>query len=213
VLENLRFTARLHRLSDEDFSIRSRELLERTALAPFGDRPAGKLSGGMKQKLAIANALLVEPDLVLLDEPTAGVDIIARAEIWELLERAKERSLVVVSTSYLDEAEAADRLVYLDDGRIIASGDAEAIRARVPLDLVRLWGEDSRAIATAARGVPWVVAARPSGAFARVEVDRATAPPREGALAALRALPGVALAEAIPLDMEAALVSLAREAA
>src|SRR5512139_164840 len=74
VAENLRFTARLHRLDAGDFSERADELLARTGLAPFADRAAGTLSGGMKQKLAIANALLVRPALLLLDEPTAGVD-------------------------------------------------------------------------------------------------------------------------------------------
>ena len=213
ISENLRFTARLHRLPQAEFAARSQELLERTELAPFADRPAGKLSGGMKQKLAIANALLVDPALILLDEPTAGVDVVARAEIQSLLTRAKERSLVIVSTSYLDEAEAADRLVYLDGGRIVASGDPDAIRERVPHDLYRLWGDDPRALALAAREIPWVVVARTAGRFARVEVDRSSAPPRGQAVAALRALPGVMLAESIPLDMEAALVSLAREAA
>ena len=213
VLENLRFTARLHRIGEDDFTARSRELLERTMLAPFADRPAGKLSGGMKQKLAIANALLSDPDLILLDEPTAGVDVVARAEIQELLAKAKERSLVIVSTSYLDEAESADRLVYLDDGRIVASGDPDEIRERVLHDLYRLWGDEPRALALASRSLPWVVTSRATGRFARVEVDRAVAPAKGEVIAALRAIPGVDLAQSVPLDMESALVSLAREVA
>jgi ABC-2 type transport system ATP-binding protein len=213
VLENLRFTARLHRIREDDFAARSRELLERTMLAPFADRPAGKLSGGMKQKLAIANALLSDPDLILLDEPTAGVDVVARAEIQELLTKAKERSLVIVSTSYLDEAEAADRLVYLDDGRIVASGDPGEIRERVPHDLYRLWGDAPRALAVASRSLSWVVTSRATGRFARVEVDRAVAPAKGEVIATLRAIPGVDLAQSVPLDMESALVSLAREVA
>ena len=213
VLENLRFTARLHRIAESDFTARSRELLERTMLTPFADRPAGKLSGGMKQKLAIANALLVDPDLILLDEPTAGVDVVARAEIQELLAEARERSLVIVSTSYLDEAEAADRLVYLDDGRIVASGDPDEIRERVPHDLYRLWGDEPRALALTSRSLSWVVTSRATGRFARVEVDRAVAPAKAEVIAALRAIPGVDLAQSVPLDMESALVSLAREVA
>ena len=213
VLENLRFTARLHRIAESDFTTRSRELLERTALAPFADRPAGKLSGGMKQKLAIANALLSDPDLILLDEPTAGVDVVARAEIQELLKQARERSLVIVSTSYLDEAEAADRLVYLDDGKIVASGDPDEIRERVPHDLYRLWGDEPRVLAVASRSLSWVVTSRATGRFARVEVDRAVAPAKSEVITALRAIPGVDLAQSVPLDMESALVSLAREVA
>ena len=104
VIENLRFTGRLHRLAAEEFDRRAGRLLERTGLAPFAERAAGALSGGMKQKLAIANALLVEPRLLVLDEPTAGVDVVARGEIWTMLEAEKHRSLVLIATSYLDEA-------------------------------------------------------------------------------------------------------------
>ena len=85
VEENLRFTARLHRLPEAEFRARAGELLARTGLAPFAERPTGALSGGMKQKLAVANALLPRPALLLLDEPTAGVDVMSRAEIWALL--------------------------------------------------------------------------------------------------------------------------------
>src|SRR5204862_4155218 len=124
VEENLRFTARLHRLPEAEFRARAGELLARTGLAPFAERPTGALSGGMKQKLAVANALLPRPALLLLDEPTAGVDVMSRAEIWALLERARARAqaLVLISTSYLDEAAAADRLLYLEGGRLVAAG-------------------------------------------------------------------------------------------
>src|SRR5262245_14155928 len=119
VVENLRFTGRLHRLPPDEFARRLKGLLDRTGLTPFADRLAGALSGGMKQKLAIANALLVAPRLIVLDEPTAGVDVAARSEIWSMLEAEKARALVWISTSYLDEAGACDRLVYLDGGRVL----------------------------------------------------------------------------------------------
>jgi len=208
--ENLRFTARLHRLGEEEFRRRAGDLLTRTALAPFVDRPAGKLSGGMKQKLAIVNALLVEPAIVVLDEPTAGVDVVARGEIADLLVRAKENALVVMSTSYIDEAESVDRIVYLDDGRVVASGTPAALRERAALELYRVWGDDPRALGQAARRLAWVVAARASGRFARVEAP-AGAVPRERALADLHALAGAAFVEAAPVDLEAALVALARQ--
>jgi ABC-2 type transport system ATP-binding protein len=207
--ENLRFTARLHRLPEATYRERAGELLERTSLARFADRPAAKLSGGMKQKLAIANALLPQPSLVLLDEPTAGVDVVARAEIWELLERAKERALVMVSTSYLDEASATDRLVYLDEGRLVAAGTPDELRERAALDLYRVWAEEPRAVALAARRLPWVTGARASGRFARVEAHAGSVD-EDVALADLRPLPGAAFVERIPVDMEAALVALAR---
>jgi ABC-2 type transport system ATP-binding protein len=209
VADNLRFTARLHRLPDGDARRRTDELLRRTALAPFADRLAGQLSGGMRQKLAIANALLPAPDLLVLDEPTAGVDVLARVEIWTILEEAKRAALVVVSTSYLDEAEQADRLVYLDAGRVIADGTPEELRRANPRVLYRLWGEDARAIARSARGLAYAVDVRPTGQFVRVEVDRADAPARSEVLASLAALPGVALVESAAPDMESTLRRLA----
>jgi ABC-2 type transport system ATP-binding protein len=208
--ENLAFTARLHRLAPEVFQARADELLERTGLAPFRARPAGALSGGMKQKLAIANALLPAPALLVLDEPTAGVDVMARAEIWELLAQRRASTLVLISTSYLDEAGRCDRLVYLDSGRVVASGTPAELRAGVSLELYRAWGQEPRALARAARGLPYVLGARASGRFARVEVSRARSPGESVVLHDLSSLPGVGLAESLPLDMESTLLALAR---
>ncbi|MGH7895284.1 MAG: ABC transporter ATP-binding protein, partial [Candidatus Binatia bacterium] len=140
VAENLRFTARLHRIPHAAFEARRTELLERTKLTPFAGRLAGALSGGMKQKLAVANALLPAPSLLILDEPTAGVDVLARAEMWTILEHAKTTALVVMSTSYLDEAAECDRLLYLDEGRIVASGTPAELLRRNPRALYRAWG-------------------------------------------------------------------------
>ncbi len=209
VRENLAFTARLHRIPQQAFDQRSAELLERTALAPFAERPAGALSGGMKQKLAVANALLPEPDLLLLDEPTAGVDVVARDEILALLGLRRRQALILMSTSYLEEAEAAERLVYLDDGRVVAEGTPAALRARVRRELYRAWGDDPQALARAASGLPYVTAARPGGRFARVEVSRDGTPGPERVLGDLASLAGARLAEQIPLDMEATLLALA----
>jgi drug efflux transport system ATP-binding protein len=215
VIENLSFTARIHRLPEAEFAARSRELLERTGLAPFGDRPAGALSGGMRQKLAIANALLARPALVVLDEPTAGVDVVARAEIWALLQRERREALVLWSTSYLDEAEACDRLVYLDNGRIVADGTPAALRAKVPLDLYRVWSDDARAVARAARALPYVQGARAAGRFARVEVQHARTPGVDRVLHDLSELPGgtVRFAEQTAPDMESTLLGLAERPA
>ena len=148
----------------------------RTGLAPFADRLAGALSGGMKQKLAIANALLVAPRLIVLDEPTAGVDVAARSEIWGMLEAEKARALVLISTSYLDEAAACDRLVYLDGGRVLAIGAPAELRARATLELFRVWGEDSKRTSRAARALSYVRASRACAGYARVEVSAEGAP-------------------------------------
>jgi len=209
IAENLRFTARLHRLPADEAERRTAELLGRTGLAEFRSRPAGALSGGMKQKLAIANALLPQPALLVLDEPTAGVDVVARREIWALLERACADALVVISTSYLDEAAACDRLVYLDGGRVVAAGTPEELRAAVPLEVYRAWGDDARGMARAARALPFVLGARATGRYARVEVRASESPGVDAALRALSALPGVQLAESVPVDMESTLLALA----
>jgi len=210
VIENLRFTARVHRLREPGFSERVATLLARTQLAPFVDRPAGALSGGMKQKLSVANALLTQPGLILLDEPTAGVDVVARAEIWALLEQERVGALIVISTSYLDEAAACDRLVYLDGGRLVAEGTPAALRDMVPLELYLAWGEDGRVIAEAARRLPYVRGARAIAGLARIEVHAAHSPGERQVLRELKALgAGVRFAAPTPVDMEATLLSLA----
>ncbi len=210
VEENLRFTGRLHRLPESDFRSRAQELLSITGLEPFRGRPSGALSGGMKQKLAIACALLPSPRLLVLDEPTAGVDVVARAEIWALLERDKHRAAIVTSTSYLDEAAACDRLVYLQDGRVKADGTPAALSAATPLAPYRVWGDDPRATARAARGLPYVAAARASGRFVRIEVARALSPSPLTLQRALATLPGAMLAEPLPPDLESTLLALSR---
>jgi drug efflux transport system ATP-binding protein len=210
VLENLRFTARLHRLTEAELLARVTPLLERTGLAPFGHRAAGALSGGMKQKLAIVNALLPEPSLIVLDEPTAGVDVVARAEILDILDGRRRDTLIVVSTSYLDEMTAYDRLVYLDTGRVVATGTPGELRASVAVELYRAWGDDTDAIAHAARALPWVDETHASGDFARVEVATARTPGPVAVRRSLARLAGVHFAERVPVDMEATLLALAR---
>jgi ABC-2 type transport system ATP-binding protein len=213
VLENLAFTARLHRIPGAELERRVGPLLERTALERFRDRPAGALSGGMKQKLAVVNALLPEPELLVLDEPTAGVDVVARGEIFALLAARRRSSLILLSTSYLEEAEACERVVYLDAGRVVATGTPEELRAGAQLELYRVWGEDPRALARAARQLPRVSGARASGQSARVEVAGAGDAEPGAAREVLGALPGAALVEPLPIDMAAVLLCLARRAA
>ena len=213
VLENLRFTGRLHRIPKAEFERRVEELLGRTGMAPFADRPAGALSGGMKQKLAVANALLPEPALLVLDECTAGVDVVARAEIASLLAARRDEVLVLLSTSYLDEADDCDRLVYLDAGHVVATGTPDELRARVQVALYRVWCAAPRVLAAAARALPYVEAVRSSGLSARIDVAPDRAPERARVLAELAALEGARVVESLPIDMEAVLLALAREQA
>jgi ABC-type multidrug transport system ATPase subunit len=189
---------------------RAMPLLERTGLAPFGDRAAGALSGGMKQKLAIVNALLPEPSLLVLDEPTAGVDVVARGEIFGILDEQRRDTLIIVSTSYLDEMTLCDRLAYLDGGVVVATGTPDELRASVAVELYRAWGEDADAIAQAARALPWVAETHASGDFARIEVPATTTPGAVAVRRMLAALAGVHFAERVPVDMEATLLALAR---
>jgi ABC-type multidrug transport system ATPase subunit len=214
VMENLRFTARLHRIPDDVFAERVAALLARTGLTRFAARPAAALSGGMKQKLAISCALLPDPALLLLDEPTAGVDVVARDEIWAILRERRASSLILISTSYLEEVEACERLVYLDAGRVVASGTPAELRDRIAIELYRAWGDDPRAIAVAARALPYVDEVRASGQFARIEVPQSRTPGTARVLADLAALPApVRLAERAALDTEATLLALARQGA
>ncbi len=130
--ENLRLYADLHELGAETRRERFAALLDFTRLAPFVGRLTGQLSGGMKQKLALATALLARPRLLLLDEPSAGVDPASRRELWRIVkEMAGEGVAVVWSTAYLDEAERCDRFLLLQNGRLLASGAPEAFTSRL----------------------------------------------------------------------------------
>jgi ABC-2 type transport system ATP-binding protein len=124
VQENLDLYAELHGLTPEERRTQYPRLMEMTALGPFVNRQAGQLSGGMKQKLGLACALVCSPALVVLDEPTAGVDPLSRHELWEIILKLvkEERTTVLISTSYLDEAERCGRVVVLHQGKILAQG-------------------------------------------------------------------------------------------
>jgi ABC-2 type transport system ATP-binding protein len=124
VEENLNLYADLHGVTKAERSTRYPQLMEMTALGPFTKRLAGRLSGGMKQKLGLACTLVREPDLLLLDEPTVGVDPLSRRELWEIILRLvhDEQLTVLLSTSYLDEAERSDRAIVLHEGTVLAEG-------------------------------------------------------------------------------------------
>jgi len=130
VQENLDLYADLHGVSREQRRGRYARLLEMTDLGRFTARPAGKLSGGMKQKLGLACTLVRSPELLLLDEPTVGVDPLSRRELWQIVRQLvdDERLSVIVSTTYLDEAERCARVFVLHEGRLLAQGRPEDIR-------------------------------------------------------------------------------------
>jgi ribosome-dependent ATPase len=152
VEENLQFFARLFGHDAEERRKRIDSLSRSTGLYPFLTRPAGKLSGGMKQKLALCCALIHDPDLLILDEPTTGVDPLARAQFWSLIARiraGRPGMSVVVATAYMDEAQRFDSLVAMDAGRILAIGEPQALLARTGSDtleaaFIALLPEDRR---------------------------------------------------------------------
>lgn len=133
VYENVDFFARLFGHDKAERELRINELLQSTGLAPFRDRPAGKLSGGMKQKLGLCCALIHDPQLLLLDEPTTGVDPLSRAQFWELIDSIRQRQpdmSVLVATAYMEEAERFDWLVAMNAGEVLATGSAAELKAQ-----------------------------------------------------------------------------------
>ena len=132
VRENIDFYADLYQVPGKDRPARLERLYAFSGLGPFEDRLAGQLSGGMKQKLGLCAALIHEPDILLLDEPTFGVDPISRRDLWLIVHEMVARGVtVVVSTAYLDEAERCDRVMLLHDGRSVILDTPEALQQRL----------------------------------------------------------------------------------
>ncbi|UCL87453.1 ribosome-associated ATPase/putative transporter RbbA [Pseudomonas sp. HS-18] len=131
VFENVDFFGRLFGHDKAERERRIADLLQSTGLAPFAERPAGKLSGGMKQKLGLCCALIHDPDLLILDEPTTGVDPLSRNQFWELIGRiraGREGMSVLVATAYMEEAERFDWLMAMDEGKVLATGTPAELR-------------------------------------------------------------------------------------
>jgi ABC-2 type transport system ATP-binding protein len=172
VRSNLALYADLHGVTEPMRQRRVDELLELTALAPFVSRLAGQLSGGMKQKLAVACTLIHSPELLLLDEPTVGVDPLSRRELWHLiLNLVKSRGLsVLISTSYLDEAERCDYTVVLHEGRVLVQGPPDIVR---DVAAGRVFvaepapGTAARTLQARLLDTPAIVDAVPQGGFVR----------------------------------------------
>ena len=139
VRENIDFFARLFGHGRRERGLRIAELLAATGLEPFGDRPAGKLSGGMRQKLGLCCALVHDPELLILDEPTTGVDPLSRRQFWQLIERLRARTpdmSVLVATAYMEEAGRFDWLVAMDAGAVLATGTPAQLKSRTGVDTI-----------------------------------------------------------------------------
>jgi ABC-2 type transport system ATP-binding protein len=158
ILENIRFFAEVRGISAQEWHPRSMEILKFVGLTEFSQRRVGRLSGGMKQKVGLAVALVHRPKIMLLDEPTTGVDPVTRQDFWQLIIRlvAEEGVAVLVSTPYMDEASRCNRLGFMLNGRLLVEGTPDALTSRLEGQVVALHGKPLsllRKVAEADKGV------------------------------------------------------------
>jgi ABC-2 type transport system ATP-binding protein len=147
VMENIVFYADIFSVPKNERPPRIERLLGFSNLTPFTDRLAGQLSGGMKQKLGLACALIHTPEIVFLDEPTNGVDPVSRRDFWKILYGLlKEGVTIFVSTSYLDEAERCTEIGLIYEGRLLEKDTPGAIKARHTMPMIEVWSDNARAI-------------------------------------------------------------------
>ena len=153
--ENIAFFAEIHDV--RGYGARRDALLEMVRMGPFRARRADQLSGGMKQKLALVCTLVHTPELLVLDEPTTGVDPVSRRDFWKLLSRLQREGLtILLTTPYLDEAERCSRVALIDEGRLLTVDAPDALRAAEAGILVEIVAEPRRAAADALRATPGV---------------------------------------------------------
>ena len=209
--ENIAFFAEIHGVVD--YRARRDRLLEMTQLAPFRTRLADRLSGGMKQKLALACTLVHEPALIVLDEPTTGVDPVSRREFWKLLSEFLSQGItIVMATPYLDEAERCARVALLHEGRLLALDRPDALRATLPGALFEVIVGDHRRAPAILRAVPGVTDVQMFGERAHVRLD---APSRDDeaageALSSALAGAGLSVASVRPIATSLEDVFIAR---
>lgn len=173
VIENLEFFADIFDVLESDRKNRIGRLLDFARLADFRDRRAAHLSGGMQKKLALACTLIHQPNILLLDEPTTGVDPISRREFWDILTELNiDGTTIVVSTPYMDEAERCSRIALLREGKVVVCDRPDQIRERVQGDLIEIRLDDWRRGAQLIRPIPGVLEVQTYGESLRVFVDR-----------------------------------------
>jgi ABC-2 type transport system ATP-binding protein len=201
VLENLRFFAEVRGLSEADWKPRCMQILEFVGLADFINRRAGQLSGGMRQKLGLAAALVHSPRVLLLDEPTTGVDPVTRQDFWQLIIRlvAEGSVAVLVSTPYMDEAGRCARVGFMRQGKILLEGKPDELRAKLDGRIIEVHGEPLQLLREIARSDTRVEDAQmfgdrlhlrvqPDSAQAVMENLRVVIPARGGRLSMLRSI-------------------------
>lgn len=173
VLQNLEFFADMQGLSAERKHKRIPEMLEFTRLTEFTQRRAGALSGGMKKKLALACALVHEPKVLILDEPSTGVDPVSRRELWVILAQVIQLGVsVLVSTPYMDEAERCHEVAMLYQGHILDRGTPNELKAKLPYEVIEAKSNSRKGTRSIAGELPGIVSWRPVGDQLRLLVDR-----------------------------------------
>jgi ABC-2 type transport system ATP-binding protein len=174
VMENLRFFADLYDVDATELPERMEQLLAFADLTEFKSRRATQLSGGMQKKLALACTLIHRPDILLLDEPTTGVDPVSRREFWDILTNLHlEGTTILVSTPYMDEADRCSRVGLLYEGRMIVCADPRQIRAQVKGELIELHPDDWQAAYSLVETLPGVLEVQTYGELLHVLVDSA----------------------------------------
>lgn len=172
VMENIIFYADLYEVPKRERPERIERLLGFSNLTPFKDRLAGRLSGGMKQKLGLACALIHTPDVLFLDEPTNGVDPVSRRDFWRILyDLLKEGVTIFVSTAYLDEAERCTRIGLMHKGRILMEGEPAGIKKSLGYPMFELWLDDARSAAGMVKDIDGVKSVSIYGDRLHVAVD------------------------------------------
>jgi ABC-2 type transport system ATP-binding protein len=174
--ENIRFFADLFEVPKKVWQTRAQTMLEASGMTPFRGRLARQLSGGMKQKLGLTCSLVHTPQILLLDEPTTGVDPISRREFWQILYSLRAEGVtILISTAYLDEAERCDRLALLHQGQVMSCDTPANLKAGMPGAMIEIEAEDCRAVRDAIVSLPGVQAVLLIGIGAHVHVDDAQA--------------------------------------
>lgn len=215
VEENMRFYADLFGMSGSERDALGARLLQMTRMDPFRSRPAAKLSGGMKQKLALMCTLLHKPEILFLDEPTNGVDPVSRRDFWAILyQLVKEGMTVFVTTAYLDEAERTNRVGLMSNGRLIRLDSPRALRTGLEETCYEVECRDPRAARQFLLALPGILSAEPSGGALHVFVA-AGGPTRERLARSLETggFVPVAIKEITPSLEDVFIVSIQKESA
>jgi ABC-2 type transport system ATP-binding protein len=172
VAENIRFFADLFGIAAQEWRQRADRLLAASGMTPFTNRLAGQLSGGMKQKLGLTCALVHAPRVLLLDEPTTGVDPVSRREFWQILYSLRAEGVaMVISTAYLDEAERCDRLALMHQGQVMYCDTPQQLKRAMPGAIVHIVTDEARALLDSLRTLPGVLGSLLVGEGIHLHVD------------------------------------------